>query len=442
MRNMNLKILEWWASPTIFFKDVFGDDAFDYQADVLRDIKDFDINRILICAAGGTGKTKLIAGVGLFGAVVLSTIIRKPYRVIILGGSEQQSRIVYNYIRNAIQNNPILTDLVKGDTLKSITEFKNGSVIKALAKSFSSIYGQHGDLVIVDEAVEAGDFVIRDSMRIIGESEFSRIILSTTPHDYGSLFVDMWLDNEEYPEYDSKKKVIGSWKRYTWSAIDCPRITNDMVKEAKKGLPVWMFQVYWLGEPYPIMGTMLSLEKVKIACKNQPLFKYEDKYPNPILGFDWGFHPNPGAAILVQLKDNIWYVLLFKLFHKVHPDKVLDWIETTARDYDVSDVIVDASSITEYMRLMDRGIPVTPVKFKNQKFIMQANLTNIFEKELIRIPEEFITLTKQLKKYKYETKIDEDLVDALMLATRAERQREMDLYYKITSFKKRDIMQT
>jgi len=73
---------------------------------------------------------------------------------------------------------------------------------------------------------------------------------------------------------------------------------------------------------------------------------------------------------------------------------------------------------------------------------MQANLTNIFEKELIRIPEEFITLTKQLKKYKYETKIDEDLVDALMLATRAEREREMDLYYKITSFKKRDIMQT
>jgi len=431
MSNTDLKLLEWIADPVIFFKDVFGQDPYPYQAKIMRELRNLDINRVLICAAGGTGKTKLIGGIGLYGAIVLPELTKQPYRVIILGGSGQQSHIVYGYIKDAIRDNPKVKSMIDGDPLQSITKFKNKSVIKALTKSFKSIYGQHGDLVIIDEAVEAGDFVIRDSFRIIGESPYSRIILSTTPHDYTSLFVDMWSDKKEYPDYNLNKRQIGAWKRYSWSTMNCPRITTQMIKEAKQHLPEWMFQVYWMGKPYPLIGTMVSLDKVKVATKDNPIFKYEEKYDHPIIGFDWGFHPNPGAGILVQKKEDIWYVLKYKLFHKIHPDKVLDWIETTARDYNISHIFVDSADIGEYLRLMDRGLPVYPIKFKNEKFIMQSNLTNIFEKELIKIPEDFIPITKQLRKYTYDTKVDEDLVDALMLAIRKEGKPTASLYYKI-----------
>ena len=427
-----IQILEWWASPARFFKDIFHIDAYPYQEKVITDIKNVDINRIMITAAGGTGKTQLIAVIALFSAIVFPTIFEtKGYRVIILGGSEDQARIVYSYILDALKASPILKEMVDGEPLQTITKFKNGSTIKALAKSFKSIYGQHGDLVIVDEAVEAGDFVIRDSFRIIAESKYSRIILSTTPHDFTSLFVDMWMDKKNYPEWLPEVKEVGSWKRYQWSAMDCPSITTERVQEAKKTLPEWMFQVYWLGEPFPLIGTMIPLDKVREATKDMPIFNYQQDGARPILGFDWGFYPNPGAGILVQKQEEYWVVLKYKLFYKEHPDKVLDWIEQNARDYKVSSIYVDSSSISEYLRLMDRGLPVYPIKFKTDKFLMQSNLLNIFEKGLIKIPEDFIPLIKQLKKYTYETKIDEDLVDALMLALRQIEQKTSDIYYRI-----------
>jgi len=444
MISMGIELVRWSHDPVRFFKDVFNLEPYPYQANVLRKLRDLTsrnpINRLMICSAGSTGKTRLIAGLGLYGTTIYPSIIGRGYRVIILGGSETQSRIVYEYIKDAIRDNKILKDMIEGDPLKSITKFKNKSVIKALAKSFTSIYGQHGDLVIIDEAVEAGDFVIRDSKRIIGESEYSRIILSTTPHDYTSLFVDMWTDNKEYPEYDPNKKQIGAWKRFSWSSIECPRVTNEMVQEAKRELPEWMFQVYWLGEPYPLIGTMIPLDKIKKATKGNPIFKYEEKYENPVMSCDWGFNPNPSAIIVAQRKNGVWYILKYKTFLRTHPDKVLDYLEQNAKDYNVSNIMVDGADIGEYLRLMDRGLPVTPIKFKNEKFIMQANLTNIFEKELIKIPEDFIPLTKELQKYTYEKKVGQDLIDALMMVTRAERQREMDLYYKITSFKKKQSL--
>jgi len=429
----HILLLKWIADPVIFFRDVFRLEPYPYQAKIMRETKDLKINRIMICAAGSTGKTKLIAGIGLYGAVVLPILVNKPYRVIILGGSQKQSQIVYQYIKDAILSHKYLKSIVEGEPLQSITRFLNGSSIQALARSFKSIYGVHADCVIVDEAIEAGDFVIRDTRRIIGESPISRIILSTTPHDYNSLFVEMWLDKEKYPEYNPNKKQIGAWKRYSWSVMDCPRITSEMIEEARRNLPEWMFQVYWLGKPFPVANTMIPHEKLKIATKNNPVFEYKENKGSVIMGIDWGHEYNPTAIILVQLIDEQYYVLEFKTFLREHPDKVIDWIENIARQYKVKAIYTDSTSVEENIRLSDRGLPVFPIKFKNEKGIMQANLTRLFIQEKIKIPESYIPLIKQLRVYTYDTKTGEDLVDALMLATRSIKVESRDsIYYKFS----------
>ena len=237
-----LTFLKWYKKPSTFFKDIFKQDPYPYQAKVLESLKDRP-RRLMLLAAGGTGKTKLLGAIALYYAVVLSKFDQSPYSIIIISGSRDQARNLYEYVRIAFKDNPILAEEVEGEPLMSITRLKNRSVIKAVPNSLKAIQGEHHDVVIIDEAALAGNFIIRDSFRIVAQSNKDVIILSGTPMNVqgGELFVEMWEDEERYPE----------WRRFHWSAKDCPSISIEKYLEAQKDLTEDMFYIFWEGKPYP-----------------------------------------------------------------------------------------------------------------------------------------------------------------------------------------------
>ena len=273
--SKTLELRLWSDSPSYFFYQVFGQHPYPYQKRVLDTLADLSVKRILVLSAGGTGKTKLLASEALWLAVPKALALQKPIGVIIISGSDDQAKNLYNYCREAIRDSSLLSELVDGEPQISLTKFKNGSYIIAVPNSQKSIQGKHCDVVLIDEAAIAGDFVIRDALRITSTSWLDRIILSGTPMKYDCLFVDMWENEKEHPE----------WKtRFSWSASECPNISNERLEEAKK-LPPDMYSIFWEGKPYSYSLTMIPLEDIKRASKNIQVEFNKDA--RSVAGLDW-----------------------------------------------------------------------------------------------------------------------------------------------------------
>ena len=410
--------LLWYKDPAQFYRDIYKEEPYPYQAQLLRDLADLSVDRVMVMAGGGLGKTKCLAAHALWCAAVLPRFIRKPISVIVIAGSEKQAKALYKYSKQAIEDTSELRSLVQGEPLQSLTEFRDRSCIKAVPNSLKAIQGEHDNIVIVDEAALAGDFVVQDTLRIVRGMNPNRIILLGTPTDYFSKFVEMWEDSERFPE----------WRRYHWSVYDCPAVDKRQLEEAKKTLSEEMFSVFVLGKPYAKTGTLIDHAKIKEACKDTPRFQVSERGKPPVAGIDWGWK-HPTVLTIVQEVDGVYYVLHTEGWSREQFEKLHDRIAELCKLYQVETVYADAEDVGENQRLEARGLRVEPIPFNKEKTRMQSRMKGLFLQNRIRIPAEFTELIRQLRKYTWDTHEDDDYVDSLMLALRETEEEEEDIFF-------------
>ena len=84
--------------------------------------------------------------------------------------------------------------------------------------------------------------------------------------------------------------------------------------------------------------------------------------------------------------------------------------------YNANQVNCDAEDVGENQRLESKGINVISVPFNQGKVKMQSDLRILFHDRRIKVPADNVDLVKELRRYNWDTKKGEDLVDALMLA--------------------------
>jgi len=410
-------ILRWNAKPTDFYREVFKEEPYEYQKRVLNDIaRNYKTKkRIMILAASGTGKTKLLACIGLFYATVIAQMERKPKEVIILSGSQLQARKVYGYIREAIKSHEIIKTMVTSKPRQSDTEFVDGSKIKALPNSLTATQGQHGDLVIVDEAALVSDFQLNDCFRIIGAND-GMIIWSGTPTVFDSKFVRDFEDESS----KLKKGEYSEWTIYSWSAKDCPAL-KDMYNKMKEELPEEMFQIFWEGTPFALTGTLVPRDALVNAIRGIREFKY-DPNKKTIFGIDWGW-ADPTTLVIVQTDGEKYYVLEAYSWKETDFDRIHEFIEMKAKELKPYRIFTDSADVGENLRLRKRGLPVFGIAFNKEKAMLQGRLRDLFVKGNIYIPDvdnkglnRLQDLIQQLRVYTWTTSKGEDLVDALMLA--------------------------
>jgi hypothetical protein len=324
------KFLLWYKDPALFFRDIFKMEPYPYQAKVLRNLKN-NPHRIIIMAAGGTGKTRLLACIALWLTTVLPKFINRPYSVIIISGSDQQAKYLYEYSRFAIKDNEILSEEVEGEPLISITYFKDRSLIMAVPNSLKAIQGKHCDCCLVDEGALAGDFIIQDTLRIVSTSDRDLIILSGTPMIYGTMFVNIWEEKDKYPE----------WEHFSWSAKECPFITQEKWNEATK-LPEDVFSIFWEGKPYAKIGTMIPSDEIRASSKDVQVMEIDPKY-EIVGGLDWGFIHYTALAICQLNKETGKINLLYldywsrEQFEDMH-EKIIQ----VCKDFNVSRIFADS----------------------------------------------------------------------------------------------------
>ena len=422
------QILEWDRNPRKFWNDVFKEEPYPYSLKVMENI--YNSKRHLILSAASTGKTKLLASLGLKYAVLKARITRTPITVILLGGSLLQAKISYGFILEALTN-PVLSSLVKGEPRQTDTTFTDSSKIKALPNSMTATQGQHGALMIVDEASLVSDFQLRDCNRVIGPFD-GTLIWSGTPTVYESLFVRTFEEEKKKPEPERE------WKIWTWSTKDCPSPHIQALREKmKESLPEDMWKIFWEGEPYAITGTLIPRDALVESCRGITRFEYDPKL-STIFGVDWGF--GTSAFVIAQKAEDVYKVLEVYSWNQVDFESIHQFIETKARSYNPQRIFCDLSFKGENQRLRARGLPVFEVDFAKERSMLDSRLRDLFVKRKIFIPDDNYTelqqLLMELRLATWIKKEGQDRRDALVLAVK-EFESDSNVYNILTSKPKR-----
>lgn len=405
-------IFEWRYDLSAFFEEITGHVPYPYQSKFLKIMENLNNRYAIVSAGRGTGKTECLAVLALWYVYVLPlTSPGTPMKVVILAGSEKQARICYGYIMAFISKVPFLQQALAQDPTKEEILFIDGSWIRPLTASEKSVRGPHPDLLIVDEACQADDDLLIAAMPMIGTSAWPRLILSSTPDKFFSLFVNIYSKDKDFPQF----------KRFNWSAEDCPIVSKGFLKNQEKLIDKGNYMIEYLGIPYSFAGKVFPLDKLKECVKHRGLVESDGaKYA----GVDWGHYPAPTVITIVERLESKTGELSWKVLHaedylKQNFEHVLDQVELIARSYKVSSIYTDSNDIGENQRLSARGLPVLPVKFKSQKSAMISNLRALVENELIQIDgQKDYPLVAQMRDYRYDSKKGDDYVDSLMLAVK------------------------
>ena len=406
------KVMEWRFNLPKFYEEVTGHQPFPYQAEFLNEMADLGNQYALISAGRGTGKTEALSVLAIWYVFVLPlTDPGTPMKVVILAGSEKQAKICYSYVTSFIQRIDFLKDSLAKQPTENEVLFKDGSYIRPLTASEKSVRGPHPDILIIDEACQADDDLITAAMPMIGTSRYPRLVFSSTPDVYYSLFVKILNGKNEFTEF----------QRFVWSAEDCPTVGKGFLSSQKKWLDSGKFGIEYLGIPYSFSGRVFPLEQLRECVKYRGLIREKD---GPLYaGVDWGYSPAPTVLTIVQQlkkgRENRWRVIHTSSYLAENFAIVLNKLEKIVKMHEVLALYCDSSHPGENQRLAAKGLPVFPVKFKSQKNRMLSNLKALVENENIEIDgERDYPLVAQLRDYSYDTKRNDDFVDSLMLAVK------------------------
>ena len=397
------KIWEWYNTPSVYFKDVTGQDPIKGQKHIM-DFLPTNENRLLVCAASGAGKTRVLAAAALWECTVLPTIIRRPVKALVLSGSLEQSKVLYDYTSEYIKRCSIVGDMVQ-TRLKTETRFKNGSLLKALPCSERAFYGKHVDLLIIDEAAlkDIPETIIDHALSIVAPVKGSKLMMSSTPYEPSSRFVKMW---EKAPEE--------GWLRINWSAEECNWIPKSVIEEARRTLSETEFRIRWKGEIVTPSDTYFRRESIKQCLISQKPRRGEGEIFG---GLDWGFKHST-VLTLVQSEGEEINVLLTKEWKRERIDKIYADILTICNEYHPRLINADSSHVFENNKLKELGVPLEPISFAKEKENMLNNLASLLEHGKLSIWEEETTLISQLRDYKKGLRGGDDFVDSLMLAVK------------------------
>ena len=379
------------------------------QREFLEDMIDLDKKKVLISAARGSGKTLTLAILATWSVDILPYYFESPYEVTILSGSMEQSQILYSYCKKFFTNTNLVERLEREPT-KSFTLLQDGSNLKCLTASEKQVRGPHPDTLIIDEACEASDDLIKAAFPQVASSRHGRIVMCSTPHVYFSIFVEMW-NRPEFYGYD----------RYHWDALQCDWISRDHFAHAEKTLDKYTFEVNWMGLPSAITGTYVNPEDLRTAIVEETQMSKE---PELIcMGIDWGY-VHPTVITVAEKVADSWNILFNKSYERKRFSELQKTIQDLTERFNVQKIFTDAEDIGENQRLKEAGLPITPVNFHNAKHSLISNMQSLFEHKRIKIPSKFEGLIEQVGNYTPETKSKDDHVDSLMLTVKVRQKME------------------
>lgn len=204
--------LRYELDPVEMFTDLVGDPD-PWQREALRSYA-AGTKRMLWLASRQAGKSSVASILGLWTA-----LYNPGSLVLMVSPSLPQSQELF---RKSVQGYRDLGQPVGVEAASALRlEMSNGSRIVALPGSSTTTVGYTSDLVLLDEAMRTSSELVESVLPTVAVSGGSVVALSSAGPAVG-WFHGLW----------SRGDIDDHWKRFTATADDVPRITEEIIQEA------------------------------------------------------------------------------------------------------------------------------------------------------------------------------------------------------------------
>lgn len=394
------------ANPVLFVKNELGEKPSEDQAEFLMSCANLKNVYHVVAAGRGAGKTKCIAWLVCWSVAVLPDLYGF-YECVILGGSGEQSKRVYDFVKSYIYRTPFLQNKLEGEPTRSETKFKDANV-KALTASEKQVRGPHPDLLVIDEAMEAEDDIIYSALMQESGPGHGRIVMLSTPHRQSGLFREYWEKADEY-DYLSHGP---------WPLTRCPWISEDKLKHWKKTLPPEKYKAEVLGEFAASTLNVFDREDIEAAFSHGA-FEMDPAY-RVKTGIDWGFSVSKTVFLPGQVKGKVLYIPGPEyVFEHIRYPKVMKWAREKYFSKHPGEVYADGSHQGEIQRLEEiPGTDVYAVFFSKHKLHLTEVIESLLFQRRIIISTTQVVLREELLAHCRDAKDKivkkrDDTVDAL-----------------------------
>jgi hypothetical protein len=356
--------------PGKFFAFVRNEQPYDYQTVFLKD----NAKRIAIRSGRQIGKT-------VMGSVkVLYRAFMNPNeQILILAPSQRQANIFFWNIKEIVANNLFIKECVVRETMTQIY-FDNGSEIHCLPagsrRVSDRIRGFSPTLILMDEASYIPDEVLTAVEPSLAATN-GDLIYTSTPYGKRGFFWECF-------------KPGGGFSTYHIKSSECPRITEDFLKEKKERLSENEFNQEYLGE-FSEEGDVFFTRSLILSCTED--IKELD---NPQVGYVYYL----GIDCARYSQDETVYTIVehgaFNRVVKIVSTSKQPTTDITARIKQLYEIWkfecihIDATNVggPVYDILIQEGYPIFPAKFASIKFKEQLymNLKTLMEHHKIQFP--------------------------------------------------------
>lgn len=392
---------------------------------------------VIIAGPRGGGKSSFLGSLGF------CLFFLRLLKVVDMGGSEAQARVVYNYFRQIVYADPsILKALPREPTIEH-TDGSEGSYFKCVAASHKAVRGPHPDVLFGDEACETDADVMYSALPMVNTSEMPIRIITSTFHKLFGVFQEIWDGAQEMGYLRFKWDVFDVTKTFPPSIWSDPELLAEIpdlsiaqageesleyrsrgrtgddegwfsirnVISDWRGKPSreW-FDVEYMGSRPSAAGLVNDPEDVE-ACvfdDKKGFGEYGYQYPaETVGGLDWGFSGMSAWEVFMRHRDDVKVCLESRDWTKVRSSLIIDRIIQDVKDYGIGRINADSSHHFENLDLQTRineeglSCEVVEVKFAVEKENMVGNYRTHFQERKLRIPKSKRTTIWQHKRYAY-----------------------------------------
>jgi len=419
--------------------------------------------RIIIKAPRGGGKSKLLGTVG-FDDWYLRT-----RKVVNMGGSAVQAKIVYDYFKDYCDIDESISGHIKGKLKAIETNGIDGNYFCSVNASTKQTRGKHPDTFISDETCETADELIHSALPMVDSSQKPLVIMASTFHKIFGIFQETWDNAEERGYLRIQWDIFDVCKKFPadfWNQEDIKNITGIEKLKAHAGgrtgdeqgwIPIanviqaWRekptedwFEVEYLGSRPSAAGLVLKPEDVDDALfdsQQETMYNYI-KGATVVLGIDWGFSSMTSVVEFMGHKDQMVVQLDSKTYHQIRSDVIIKEVLEKVKKRGIRFIYADSAGKFENAALQNElakaglACKVIEVVFSKEKEGMLGNLRAHFENKKIKIPKKVLREDEkkvktwvanleaywQYKRYRYQegsdkpVKKDDHIPDATMCA--------------------------
>lgn len=405
------------------------------------------MTRAIIKAPRGGGKSKLLGTLGF------DLWYFKGRKVVNMGGSMTQSKIVYGYFRDYCDNNDAVVDYIKGKGNMTATMSVDGNAFNCVAASQKQVRGKHPDVLLSDETCETEDELIHSALPMVDTSDHPLVVMASTFHKIFGIFQETWDNAEELGYERISWDIFDICKVFDASFWDLPevkRITGiEKLKELSKGrtgdpdgwvniknvVQAWRekptedwFLVEYMGTRPSAAGLILNPQDVDNAVFDD---KVEMRYnfvkgAESIIGLDWGFSSMTAVTDLMRYTDEVVVLQGCKTYSREKLEVIIADVVALVKQKGHRYVYADSAGKFENEQLQSEltkaglACKVIEVVFSKEKEFMVGNLRAHFENGKFKIPARLKQAIWQYKRYRYQegsdkpVKKDDHIPDSTM----------------------------